>query len=151
MPPKTRRQTRQSQEANNPTTDNKENESPASAPSARNSSEPLTDSWEPSQSPKPAPEHDKEDVNPVDLRTTTTRKGRSNGWNPWEDRALAIEVLNIRPWSGDHGGQNIVWNLIAENINKAQPEFTRSGSSCQNRLKHVLIPRQKVSILSTQL
>jgi hypothetical protein len=128
----------------------KENEPPVQTSSVRDSSPevPLSD-WELSQppshaspptSPATSAELEEEAIGPA----ARTRRGRASNWSAWEDRALAIEVLNRRPWTGEFGPQPVVWNIIAESIKKANSKFTRTGSSCKNRLMGILIPAQKV-------
>lgn len=63
--------------------------------------------------------------------------GRTFGaasWKPWEDRALALEVQAVRPWTAVKvgGGKSHAWDEVALRMRSSHAGFARDGSACKN-------------------
>ena len=119
---------------------NKENDNPIqqeTTPPPRQPSVPLSSPeqdipWSPTPS-----RHVSEE--PIEVPTRNPKcGGRGGAWLAWEDRALAQEVFNIRPWTDEHGTMDQAWAKVASNAKKNNPRFSRGGGPCKERFRKIL-------------
>lgn len=88
-------------------------------------------------SPGQGEEEDSEpDVEPA---LCAGRPRGSQGWKPWQDRALATEVLAHSAWDPRHGETVSVWDDVSVVLKRvSNGEIVRSGKACRERFNKIL-------------
>ena len=71
-------------------------------------------------------------------RGTAGRHSNARNYTAWEDRAIAREVYEIRPWSGEHGPISEAYEKSATNIRATEPAFNRAGKAIKKRFERML-------------
>ncbi|KAF8432317.1 hypothetical protein BGX38DRAFT_1263267 [Terfezia claveryi] len=98
--------------------------------------------------PAPSPKRSQSvstDATPVPERRTTQK------WQPWEDRALAKQVLADDPYNCTRGQAMKGWELVAENLACIQPvPIKRSAIACKSRCIYLVKAHKAKESLSLQ-